>query len=84
MLVIAATSLRGAKRTKQSILSLRGAMDCFASLAMTILPSLGIIKFIGRSTHKTSPKTPVAKHNLVTCNCHQFEPKIYGAIAIWR
>jgi hypothetical protein len=29
------TSLRGALATKQSILSLRGEMDCFASLAMT-------------------------------------------------
>ena len=28
-------SLRGALATKQSILPLRGAMDCFASLAMT-------------------------------------------------
>ena len=30
-----APSLRGAKRTKQFILSLRGEMDCFALLAMT-------------------------------------------------
>jgi hypothetical protein len=29
------SSLRGALATKQSILSLRRAMDCFASLAMT-------------------------------------------------
>jgi hypothetical protein len=29
------SSLRGAKRTKQSILSLCGEMDCFAPLAMT-------------------------------------------------
>jgi hypothetical protein len=29
------TSLRGAMATKQSNLSLRRAMDCFASLAMT-------------------------------------------------
>jgi hypothetical protein len=29
-------SLRGAKRPKQSILSLRGEMDCFASPAMTV------------------------------------------------
>jgi hypothetical protein len=28
-------SLRGAQATKQSILSFRGDMDCFASLAMT-------------------------------------------------
>src|SRR6266567_3782472 len=37
-------SLRGALATKQSILSLRGDMDCFASLAMTVwllgLPSI--------------------------------------------
>jgi hypothetical protein len=31
----APTSLRGALATKQSILSLCGPMDCFASLAMT-------------------------------------------------
>src|SRR5260370_6184346 len=31
-----ATSLRGAKRRRQSILSLCGPMDCFASLAMTV------------------------------------------------
>src|SRR5216683_598459 len=31
----ATSSLRGALATKQSILSLRGGMDCFASLAMT-------------------------------------------------
>src|SRR6267142_5964988 len=30
-------SLRGALATKQSILSSRGEMDCFASLAMTVL-----------------------------------------------
>src|SRR5258708_28626824 len=30
------TSLRGALATKQSIFSLCGAMDCFASLAMTV------------------------------------------------
>jgi hypothetical protein len=30
-------SLRGALATKQSILPLRGEMDCFASLAMTAL-----------------------------------------------
>jgi hypothetical protein len=29
-------SLRGALATKQSILSVRGGMDCFASLAMTV------------------------------------------------
>jgi hypothetical protein len=32
---LAPPSLRGALATKQSILSLLGAMDCFASLAMT-------------------------------------------------
>jgi hypothetical protein len=31
------TSLRGAKRTKQSILPLCRVLDCFASLAMTVL-----------------------------------------------
>jgi hypothetical protein len=30
-------SLRGALATKQSILSFRGEMDCFASLAMTMI-----------------------------------------------
>src|ERR1700722_13244463 len=34
------TSLRGALATKQSILSLRCKMDCFASLAMTMLRCL--------------------------------------------
>ena len=35
-------SLRGAQATKQSILSLLGEMDCFASLAMTVAPSCSL------------------------------------------
>src|SRR3979490_3342696 len=44
-------STRRRKRTKQSILSLRGEMDCFASLAMTVSknPSACIRPVIARS-----------------------------------
>jgi hypothetical protein len=34
-----------ASEAKQSILSLRGAMDCFAMLAMTVLNGIGCLTF---------------------------------------
>jgi hypothetical protein len=35
---------QGSGATKQSILSLLGEMDCFASLAMTVLNEMGSLK----------------------------------------
>ena len=37
-----------ASEAKQSILSLRGTMDCFASLAMTVSKLLAIEQLVGR------------------------------------